>query len=120
MIAGDIKTVYDKEGYVIVPELIPAELDTPLREATERAISKTGSGESPHRRTVGTQLPPFNNDSPDSWGVQYLMHPDLGEPIFSEWYISEAPVRTICKLLDCGEGKLQMGVSETRKPARQV
>ena len=112
MIADDIKSLYDKQGYVIVPSLIPTELDTPLREATERAISKTRSGEWPHRRTVGKQFPPYNDNNPDSWGVQHLMHPDLGEPIFAEWYTSEALVRTICRLLDCSEGKLQMGVLE--------
>jgi len=111
MITDDIKSLYDKKGYVIVPGLIPAELDTPLREATERVISKTRSGEWSHRRTVGKQFPPFDNNNPDSWGVQHLMHPDLGEPIFAEWYNSEALIQAICRLLDCGEDKLQMGAS---------
>ena len=109
MIASDIKLLYDERGYVIVPGLIPTELDTPLREATERVISKTRLGEWPHRRTVGKQFPPFDNNNPDSWGVQHLMHPDLGEPVFAEWYASEALVQTICELLDCKEDKLQMG-----------
>lgn len=108
MITDDIKSLYDKQGYVIVPGLIPAEFDTPLREATGRVISKTRSGGWSHRRTVGKQFPPFDNNNPDSWGVQHLMHPDLGEPIFAEWYNSEALVQAICRLLDCGEDKLQM------------
>ena len=109
MIPDDVKPLYDKQGYVIVPGLIPAELDKPLREATERVISRTRSGEWPHRRTVGKQFPPFDNGDPDSWGIQHLMHPDLGEAIFAEWYTSVPLVRTICRLLDCDEDKLQMG-----------
>ena len=110
MIADIIKSLYDKQGYVIVPSLIPTELDKPVLEATERAIARTRSGEWPHRRTVGKQFPPFDNANPDSWGVQHLMHPDLGEPIFAEWYTSGPLVQTICRLLDCDEDKLQMGV----------
>jgi len=110
MVADDIKSLYDKQGYVIVPALIPAELDQPVREATERVIARTRSGEWPHRRTVGKQFPPFDNDNPDSWGVQHLMHPDLGKPIFAQWYTSGPLVQTTCRLLDCGDDKLQMGV----------
>jgi len=110
MIADTIKSLYDRQGYVIVPGLIPAELDKPVREATERVIARTRSGEWPHRRTVGKQFPPFDNASPDTWGVQHLMHPELGEPIFAEWYTSGRLVQTICRLLDCDEDKLQMGV----------
>lgn len=109
MIADDIKSLYDKQGYVVIPGLIPTELDKPLREATERVIARTRSGEWPYRRTVGKQFPPFDNDNPDSWGVQHLIHPDLGEPVFAEWYTSGPLVQTVCSLLDCDEDKLQMG-----------
>lgn len=111
MIADGIKSLYDKQGYVIVPGLIPTELDEPLRGAAERVIARTRSGEWPHRRTVGKQFPPFDNDNPDSWGVQHLMHPNLEEPVFVEWYTSGPLVQTVCRLLNCDEDKLQMGVS---------
>jgi len=109
MNSDDIKSLYDKHGYVIVPSLIPTQLNKPLREATERVIARTRSGKWPHRRTVGKQFPPFDNNNPDSWGVQHLMHPDLGEPVFAQWYTSEPLVQTICRLLDCDEDDLQMG-----------
>jgi hypothetical protein len=115
MIADDIESLYDKQGYVIVPGLIPTGLHTQLREAAERVIAKTRSGQWPHRRTVGKQFPPYDNSNPDSWGVQHLMHPDLGEPAFAEWYTSE--VQTVCRLLSCGEDKLQMGVLKEQEPA---
>ena len=111
MIADGIKSLYDKQGYVIVPGLIPTELDEPLRGAAGRVIARTRSGEWPHRRTVGKQFPPFDNDNPDSWGVQHLMHPNLEEPVFVEWYTSGPLVQTVCRLLNCDEDKLQMGVS---------
>ena len=110
MIADKAKSHYDKQGYVIVPGLIPAELDRPVREATERVITRTRSGKWPHRRTVGKQFPPFDNHSPESWGVQHLMHPDLGEPIFAGWYTSKPLVQMICSLLNCDESKLQCQV----------
>lgn len=114
MIVDNIKSLYDEQGYVIVPGLIPAELDKPVREATERVIARTRSGEWPHRRTVGKQFPPYDNNNPDSWGVQHLMHPDLGEPIFAEWYTSGLLVQTVCSLLDCDEHGLQMGRLENQ------
>ena len=120
MAADNIKSLYDKRGYVIVPGLIPTELDKPLREATGRVITRTRSGQWPHRRTVGKQFPPFDNNNPDSWGVQHLMHPDLGEPIFAEWYTSGPLVQTICRLLDCNEDRLQMGMSGIKRIFRQV
>jgi hypothetical protein len=38
-----------------------------------------------YRRLVGTQFPPWNEGT-DVWGVQHMMHPDLNEPVFAEWY----------------------------------
>ena len=110
MMADHIKSLYDEQGYVIVPGLIPTELDKPLREATERVIARTRAGKWPYRRTVGKQFPPYDDDNPDSWGVQHLMHPDLGESIFAEWYTSGPLVQTVCSLLGCDEDKLQIGV----------
>ena len=78
MIADDAKSPYDKQGYVTIPGLIPTGLDRPLREAAKRVIASTGLGEWPRRRMVGKQFPPFDNDNPDLWGVQHLVHPDQG------------------------------------------
>ncbi|KAH7916096.1 hypothetical protein BJ138DRAFT_1140184 [Hygrophoropsis aurantiaca] len=103
-----IKEKYDAQGFVIVPGLIPSEDTKELKEACNRAIKKTRNGEWPHRRTVGKQFPPFDNDNPDSWGVQHVMHPDLGEPAFAKWYTSDGLVGTAAQLLDCKEETLQM------------
>ncbi|KAI6008728.1 hypothetical protein F5J12DRAFT_49901 [Pisolithus orientalis] len=103
-----VKEMYDEQGYVIVPGLVTSEHFTLLSKACERVIAKTRSGAWPHRRTVGRQFPPYENDNTDSWGVQHVMHPDLGEPVFAEWYTSEGLLAVVRELLQCREDELQM------------
>ena len=105
-----IKEQYDTQGYVIVPGLIAPEYYTALKEACERVVSKIRSGAWAHRRTVGRQFPPYDSDHEDSWGVQHIMHPDLGEPIFAEWYTCAELTGAVRALLGCGEDDLQMGM----------
>jgi len=105
------KALYDEQGYIIVSNLVPPEKMEALKAACERATAKTRSGLWPHRRTVGRQFPPFDDSNPDSWGVQHLMHPDLGEPAFTEWYTSDPLISVATGLLQCSEHELQMGES---------
>lgn len=107
-----LKEQYDIYGYVIVPNLIPnLNTLTSLRNACSRVIAKTRKGEWTRRRTVGKQFPPYDADNPDSWGVQHVMHPHLGEREFVEWYGSDAVINTAVELLECREEDLQMGES---------
>lgn len=92
-----------------MPSLIPTDKFDNLNAAATRAIARTRTGDWPHRRTVGRQFPPYDNDHPDSWGVQHLMHPDLHEPAFAEWYTSDGLTRVVMELLACTEEELQMG-----------
>lgn len=64
-----------------------------------------------HRRTVGKQFPPFDNHQKevDVWGVQHVMHPELGEEAFAEWYAGDRVTGVVRDLLGCGEDELQMG-----------
>ena len=104
-----LEATYDDQGYVLVPNLVPPDLLLTLRTACDRVIAKTRSGAWPHRRTVGKQFPPFDDSNPDSWGVQHVMHPALGEPVFARWYTFEG-VRTVAAaLLGCDAEALQMG-----------
>jgi hypothetical protein len=103
------RALYDEQGYIIVPDLIPPEKTEALKAACERAVAKTRSGLWPHRRTVGRQFPPFDDSNPDSWGVQHLMHPGLGEPAFAEWYTSDALIKVVTEWMQCTENELQMG-----------
>ncbi|TRM66721.1 hypothetical protein BD626DRAFT_163305 [Schizophyllum amplum] len=100
------KQAFDEVGYVIIPDLIPPEARPELEAATARTVARTRAGQWPHRRVVGKQFPPFDTDNPDSWGVQHVMHPDLGEPAFAKWYTSLRNIVT--ELLACDEDALQM------------
>jgi hypothetical protein len=110
MTAAVDKALYDEQGYIVVPNLIPPETFEALREACDHAIAKTRTGSWPHRRTVGRQFPPFDDINPDSWGIQHIMHPDLEEPIFADWYTSDAFINASKELLQCNEDELQMGM----------
>lgn len=103
------KALYDEQGYIIVSGLIPSDNIDALREVCDRVIAKTRAGLWPHRRTVGKQFPPFDDSNSDSWGVQHVMHPDLGEPAFAEWYTSDPLINVSKELLQCDENELQMG-----------
>lgn len=107
--SSQLKMQYDDQGFVIVPGLVSRSERTTLGKACDSAISRTRSGSWTHRRTVGKQFPPFGDDHPDSWGVQHVMHPDLGEPAFASWYTSDALTEAARDLLDCREDELQMG-----------
>jgi hypothetical protein len=104
-----LKSRYESEGFVVVPGLIPPGDIVELQKACDRVIAITRSGGWKYRRTVGKQSPPWADEDPDSWGVQHVMHPDLGEPAFARWYTSDALMRTVQELLDCKEDELQMG-----------
>ncbi|TFK51567.1 hypothetical protein OE88DRAFT_1735447 [Heliocybe sulcata] len=103
-----LRQQYEEQGYVIIPGLIANEEFEALREAAERTVERTRSGAWPYRRVVGKQFPPYGNDDPDSWGVQHVMHPDLGEPAFAKWYTSEGLTGVVQELLECPQENLQM------------
>lgn len=114
------KATYEELGYVILPSpalLSPNDLVS-LREAAERIITKTRAGEWKRRRIVGRQFPPFDTEEerPDVWGVQHIMHYELGEPSFAQWYGSQESVQAMAFLLGCDEQEVQMG--ETEKSIR--
>lgn len=106
----NLKEKYDTDGYVIVPGLLSS-LDADLEQACDRVIARTREGNWPHRRIIGRQFPPYESEDerPDCWGVQHVMHPDLAEPDFAKWYGSRNLIDVVCELLDCSEDHLQMG-----------
>ncbi|KAJ3848401.1 hypothetical protein EV368DRAFT_49361 [Lentinula lateritia] len=105
-----IKNTYDSQGFVVVPGLVSLQDFSKLQEASDFVINRTREGSWPYRRTVGKQFPPFDNDNPDSWGVQHVMHPDLQEyaMVFSNWYTSDDLTRVCADILHCGEEDLQL------------
>ena len=110
-VTSALKAAYDEQGFVVIPGLVTEDERPKLEEACKRVVGLTRAGRWPHRRTVGKQFPPFDNENPDSWGVQHVMHPDLGEPVFAQWYTSPLLIDAAKTLLDCREEDLQMGGS---------
>lgn len=106
---SSIKATYDEQGFVVVPGLIAPEDWNELEAACQRVIKKTRDGKWPHRRVVGKQFPPYDIDNPDSWGVQHIMHPQLGEPSFGKWYTSDRFLNVAKELLVCSDMELQLG-----------
>ena len=104
-----LKHALDRDGFVIVDGLVPSDELAELRTACDRVVARTRSGAWSHRRVVGKQFPPYDSNNPDSWGVQHVMHPLLGEPAFVRWYTSDGLTKTVQALLECEEGCLQMG-----------
>ncbi|KAL1915234.1 uncharacterized protein VTP21DRAFT_7510 [Calcarisporiella thermophila] len=105
---NSLKQQLDEDGYVVVDGLIPPEMEQPLKEACERIIAKARNDEWKHRRIAGVQFPPWPEDGPDVWGIQHVMHPDLGEPIFAQWYGSPALLGAVCDILGVKEEELQL------------
>src|ERR1700743_2892030 len=103
------KLQFEDEGFVIIPGLVTPESFPRLERACADVISRTRVGSWPHRRTVGKQFPPYGTGNPDSWGVQHVMHPDLAQPAFAQWYTSNEVVTAVQMLLGCKEDELQMG-----------
>ncbi|KAI0048166.1 hypothetical protein FA95DRAFT_1558315 [Auriscalpium vulgare] len=103
---------YHTHGFLILPAttsaLVPPALFPALLSACEAVTARTRAGAWPHRRVVGKQFPPYGSAHSDSWGVQHVMHPDLGERAFAEYYAGYRVRRVACALLGCEEACLQM------------
>ncbi|GFZ49812.1 hypothetical protein JCM24511_07215 [Saitozyma sp. JCM 24511] len=107
---------YERDGYVVVPHLIPPELLDPLSLAADRVTDRARSGGWSQVRVVGKQFPPWVAGD-DVWGVQNLMHPDLGEGVFAEWYGSEGMLEVSAALMGCRVEDMQFGTSTARYDA---
>jgi hypothetical protein len=110
---GQLTGQYEREGYVVVPDLIPPQLLDPLSLAADRVTDRARSGGWSQVRVVGKQFPPWVAGD-DVWGVQNLMHPDLGEGVFAEWYGSEGMLEVSAALMGCRVEDMQFGGSTIR------
>lgn len=94
-----------KEGFVVIPGLLPQERLTVLKELATKATTKTRKGQWPYFRTVPKQFPPWPKDCPPAeeggiWGVQHLLHPDMeGREEFAKFYFSEEVLSVVEELL---------------------
>lgn len=107
---------------MIVDDLIPTDLYEPLCEAADRVTEKGRQGEWDNVRIVGKQFPPWSAEDrkQGTWGVQNIMHPDLNEPIFAEWYGSDDMLDVSAALMGVGREAMQFGESFFRRHAARV
>lgn len=102
---------YAREGYVVTESFVLPEQLEPLRAATARATQRARAGAWPHGiRTAASPFPPYNQDaSNDVWGVNLLIHPDMGEDAFLSWYGSDIVLDSCAQLLQVARADLQLG-----------
>ncbi|PGG98400.1 hypothetical protein GX51_06813 [Blastomyces parvus] len=87
-------TALQRDGYVVIPNLLPPSQLTALRAAASHASDLGRTGKWPHIRTVPKQFPPWPSTPPPAseggiWGVQHLMHPAMpGRDEFAKLYFS--------------------------------
>ncbi|KAK6532049.1 hypothetical protein TWF694_003212 [Orbilia ellipsospora] len=90
---------FERDGFVIIDDVLPPALFEAAKQACEEAVEKGRKGEWPHRRIVGKAFPPWPAAGPDIWGIQHLMHPDLGLPLFKQIYTNPKLLSTACAIL---------------------
>src|SRR5579872_6225401 len=87
MLTESERSQFFSDGYVVVDQAVEPHLMEPLREAAARIVERTRTGQWPHHRAAG---------GGDIWGVQQLLHPDAGEPVFLE-YMASDPVLEVAR-----------------------
>ncbi|CAO1621128.1 unnamed protein product [Jaminaea pallidilutea] len=104
-----LRADYDRDGYVIVDGLFDDAIE-PLRSETEGIVRDTRNGQWPFVRRVGKQFPPFDAvTSPDYWGVQHLMHPEMPHTdSFRDFYSQQSFLQISAALMGCEASSLQM------------
>lgn len=103
---------------MIVDDLIPDNLYEPLCAAADRVTEKGRTGEWQNIRVVGKQFPPWSAEDRKQgcWGVQNIMHPDLHEPVFSQWYGSDDMLDVSAALMEVPRSAMQFGTSPHTPP----
>lgn len=103
-----------RDGYVILPSVLPASRLDALRAAATHTTSSSRTGAWPHVRVVGRQFPPWDPAEAleeGIWGVQHLLHPDLPGPDggeFSRAYFSEELLGPAREIMGCRDEELVM------------
>ncbi|MBW0506858.1 hypothetical protein O181_046573 [Austropuccinia psidii MF-1] len=87
--SDSIRDRFREDGFAIVQGLVKdSQQLEKLRGAADAVTEQTRNRNWPFKRNVGKQFPPWDEHSPDVWGVQHIMHPGLNQPAFAELYFS--------------------------------
>ena len=107
-----------RDGYVVVPNLLDRYMLLAQKAACKYATDGARQGRWPFVRTVPKQYPPWpkweKGDEHNIWGVQHLLHPDMSvRDTFAELYFSDAVLDVVKELVglkndEKADGKLVM------------
>ncbi|MBT5874741.1 MAG: hypothetical protein HOH43_15090 [Candidatus Latescibacteria bacterium] len=90
MLTSDQIEQYELYGFLIIDDAVALNLVEPLRQASNRLVTKTREGTWPHKRDAGDG---------DIWGVGHLLHPDVCETVFAEYIASSMVIDVVADLL---------------------
>jgi hypothetical protein len=105
MSATPILDALERDGYVVVPNLLGKYMLLAQKAASKYVTDKARAGKWPFIRTVGKQYPPWPKwekaeDHYNIWGVQHLLHPDMGvRDTFAELYFSDEILDVVKELV---------------------
>jgi hypothetical protein len=94
----------ERDGYVVVSNLLDRHMLLGQKAASKYLTDRARQGKWPYIRTVGKQYPPWPKwepgDSHNIWGVQHLLHPDMGvRDTFAELYFSDEVLGVVKELV---------------------
>ncbi|KAJ5246377.1 Phytanoyl-CoA dioxygenase [Penicillium chermesinum] len=107
-----------RDGFVVVRNLLTPSQITEYRAAAIKVTTKTRTGGWPHFRTVPKQFPPWPSTPPPAseggiWGVQHLLHPEMeGRELFARCYFSPSILGVVEELLGVQGGSDEQLVME--------
>jgi hypothetical protein len=106
----DICTRFHRDGYIVVDGIFDGQDVDQLKQAAHEVTRLTREGKWTHRRVVGKQFPPYDTvASPDSWGVQHLMHSQLPHhDVFTRFYASSPLLDIAAHLLHTSISSMQL------------
>ncbi|KAJ5945597.1 Phytanoyl-CoA dioxygenase [Penicillium verhagenii] len=99
-----------RDGFVVVRNLLTPSEITHYRTIATKATTKTRTGGWPHFRTVPKQFPPWPSTPPPAseggiWGVQHLLHPDMEDrQSFAQCYFSAPILQVVEELVGVSNG----------------
>ncbi|KAI0376481.1 phytanoyl-CoA dioxygenase [Hypomontagnella monticulosa] len=111
MPTSTLRAQLEKDGFVVLRSILPADQLTQLRAAAARTTALATEGGWPHVRTVGKQFPPWTwSAGVGIWGVQHLLNPSLPDAgVFTASYFSDEILGVAKELLGpCGDEELVM------------
>ncbi|RMZ91427.1 hypothetical protein DV736_g1328, partial [Chaetothyriales sp. CBS 134916] len=94
-----------RDGFVIVRNLLTPDEVKHYRSIATTVTTKTRTGGWPYFRTVPKQFPPWPSTPPPAseggiWGVQHLLHPEMpGRESFANCYFSESILKVAEELM---------------------